>query len=87
MDTLETYHIPRLMIVTIKAIMNILNKIKNNRDKRHINLKANHIMVPHLWWIKIGTKQTKIKMENLKTLGSKSSTHNAPPWTKSSPLG
>jgi hypothetical protein len=29
------------MIVTIKAIM-------NNRDKRHINLKANHIMVPHL---------------------------------------
>jgi hypothetical protein len=74
------------MIVTIKAIMNILNKIKNNRDKRHINLKANHIMVPHLWWIKISTKQKKIKMENLKTLGSKSSAH-APPWTKSSPLG
>jgi tryptophan-rich sensory protein len=61
--------IPRLMIVTIKAIMNILIKIKNNRDKRHINLKANHIMVPYLWWIKIGTKQTKIKMENLTTLG------------------
>jgi hypothetical protein len=40
---------PRIMIITIKAIMNILNKIKNNRDKRHINLKANHIMVPHLW--------------------------------------
>jgi hypothetical protein len=36
------------MIITIKAIMNILNTIKNNRDKRHINLKANHIMVPHL---------------------------------------
>jgi hypothetical protein len=29
----------------------------------------------------------KIKMENLKTLGSKSSTDNVPPWTKSSPLG
>jgi hypothetical protein len=40
---------PRLMIVTIKDIMNILNKLKNNRDKWHINLKANHIMVPHLW--------------------------------------
>jgi hypothetical protein len=66
---IATRSIPRLMIVTIKAIMNILNKIKNNRDKRHINLKANHIMVPYLWWIKIGTKQTKIKMENLKTLG------------------
>jgi hypothetical protein len=37
------------MIITIKAVMNILNKIKNNRDKRHINLKANHIMVPYLW--------------------------------------
>jgi hypothetical protein len=31
-----------------KDIMNILNKFKNNRDKRHINLKANHNMVPHL---------------------------------------
>jgi hypothetical protein len=66
---IATRSIPRLMIVTIKAIMNILNKIKNNRDKWHINLKANHIMVPYLWWIKISTKQTKIKMENLKTLG------------------
>jgi hypothetical protein len=46
---IATRSIPRLMIVTIKAIMNIINKIKNNRDKRHINLKANHIMVPHLW--------------------------------------
>jgi hypothetical protein len=46
---IATRSIPRLMIVTIKAIVNILNKIKNNRDKRHINLKANHIMVPHLW--------------------------------------
>jgi hypothetical protein len=46
---ITTRSIPRLMIVTIKAIMNILNKIKNNRDKQHINLKANHIMVPHLW--------------------------------------
>jgi hypothetical protein len=45
---IATRSIPGLMIVTIKAIMNILNKIKNNRDKRHINLKANHIMVPHL---------------------------------------
>jgi hypothetical protein len=44
-----TRSIPRLMIVTIKDIMNILNKIKNNCDKRHINLKANHNMVPHLW--------------------------------------
>jgi tryptophan-rich sensory protein len=70
------------MILTIKAIMNILNTIKNKRDKWHVNLKANHIMVPYLWWLKIGTKQTKIKMENLKTLGSKSS-----PWTKSSPQG
>jgi hypothetical protein len=41
--------IPRLMIVTIKDIMNILNKLKNNRDKRHIHLTANHNMVPHLW--------------------------------------
>jgi hypothetical protein len=46
---IATRSIPRLMIVTIKAVMNILNKIKNNRDKRHINLKANHIMVPYLW--------------------------------------
>jgi hypothetical protein len=46
---IATRSIPRLMIVTIKAVMNIINKIKNNRDKRHINLKANHIMVPHLW--------------------------------------
>jgi hypothetical protein len=45
---IATRSIPRLMIVTIKAIMNILNKIKSNRDKWHINLKANHIMVPHL---------------------------------------
>jgi hypothetical protein len=41
--------IPRLMIVTIKDIMNILNKLKNNHDKWHINLMANHNMVPHLW--------------------------------------
>jgi hypothetical protein len=41
--------IPRFMIVTIKDIMNILNKLKNNYDERHINLKANHNMVPHLW--------------------------------------
>jgi hypothetical protein len=40
--------VPWLMIITIKDIMNILNKLKNNRDKRHINLKANHNMVPHL---------------------------------------
>jgi hypothetical protein len=46
---IATRSIPRLMIITIKAIMNILNMIKNNRDKRHINLKANHIMVPRLW--------------------------------------
>jgi hypothetical protein len=45
---ITTRSIPRLMIITIKAIMNILNKIKSNRDKWHINLKANHIMVPHL---------------------------------------
>jgi hypothetical protein len=66
---IATRSIPRLMIITIKAVMNIINKIKNNRDKRHINLKANHIMVPHLWRIKIGTMQTKINMKNLKTLG------------------
>jgi hypothetical protein len=41
--------VPWLMIVTIKDIMNILNKLKNNRDKRHINLKANHNMVLLLW--------------------------------------
>jgi hypothetical protein len=35
---ITTRSVPRLMIVTIKAIMNI-----------HINLKANHNMVPHLW--------------------------------------
>jgi hypothetical protein len=37
------------MIITIKDIMNILNKLKNNYDKWHINIKANHNMVPHLW--------------------------------------
>jgi hypothetical protein len=37
------------MIITIKDTMNILNKLKNTHDKSHINLKANHIMVPHLW--------------------------------------
>jgi hypothetical protein len=37
------------MIITINDIMNILTKLKNNRDKRHVNLKANHNMVPHLW--------------------------------------
>jgi hypothetical protein len=42
-------NIPKLMIVTIKDIMNILNKLKNNHDKWYINLKANHNMVPHLW--------------------------------------
>jgi hypothetical protein len=46
---IATRSIPRLMIVTIKDIMNILNKLKNNRDKWYINLKASHIMVPHLW--------------------------------------
>jgi hypothetical protein len=46
---IATKSIPRLKIVTIKDIRNILNKLKNNRDKWHINLKANHIMVPHLW--------------------------------------
>jgi hypothetical protein len=46
---IATRSAPRIMIITIKAIMNILTKIKNNHDKRHVNLKANHIMVPHLW--------------------------------------
>jgi hypothetical protein len=46
---IATRSIPRLMIITIKAVMNIINKIKNNRDKQRINLKANHIMVTHLW--------------------------------------
>jgi hypothetical protein len=46
---IATRSISRLIIITIKAIMNIFNKIKNNRDKWHINLKANHIRVPHLW--------------------------------------
>jgi hypothetical protein len=46
---IATRSIPRLMIITIKDIMNILNKLKNNHDKWHINLKANHNMVPHLW--------------------------------------
>jgi hypothetical protein len=46
---IATRSIPRLMIVTIKDIMNILKKLTNNRDKRHIKLKANHNMVPHLW--------------------------------------
>jgi hypothetical protein len=48
-DPIAMRSIPRLMIITIKDIMNILNKLKNNRDKQHINLKANHNMVPHLW--------------------------------------
>jgi hypothetical protein len=48
-DLIATRSIPRLMIVTMKDIMNILKKLKNNHDKRHINLKANHNMVPHLW--------------------------------------
>jgi hypothetical protein len=46
---ITTRSIPSLMIITIKDTMNILNKFKNNRDKWHINLKANHDMVPHLW--------------------------------------
>jgi hypothetical protein len=46
---IATRSIPRLMIVTIKDIMNILKKLKNNHDKWHINLKANHNMVRHLW--------------------------------------
>jgi hypothetical protein len=45
---IATRSIPRLMIITIKDIMNILKKFKNNHDKRNINLKANHNMVPHL---------------------------------------
>jgi hypothetical protein len=46
---IATRSIPIIMIVTIKYIINILNKLKNNHDKWHINLKANHNMVPHLW--------------------------------------
>jgi hypothetical protein len=37
---IATRSIPRLMIITIKDIMNILNKLKNNRDKWHMNLKT-----------------------------------------------
>jgi hypothetical protein len=52
--------IPNAMMATNKDITNILNKLKSNRTKRHINLKANHTMVHHLWRTKTNTKRTNL---------------------------